>query len=470
MGLNEGSHYDSDDALYAQMAREMWSAGDWVDNRWSNTVLFEKPPLLLWSLAIAGHLGDWSEGALRFPLVCFAALGIWSLFGVYRRLRVPAAGAISLCLLVLTSFYFVMMTRRLMMDLPLVACALFALHSTLARRFVWAGVGAGLSILAKGVAAGPLVLAVLLVALVGSRTTRETKFSDIAVAIGAAVLVAAPWHIAATLRHGMEFWEVYVGHHVGVRATQAVVPGISLTDMMMLVLRDWLLVLGAIVAVIRGVAARASKRNVSPLLLVGLAWSCFALLPVLFSTTRLPHYAFPFVIGLALLSPAAISSSRWKHRYAPSISGALVVLVFMVSPARLALWLNADLAPAQKAIGGLLSAHASDDDVVAAFNTTTAALTFYSGGKRIEIFAADPTFLAVQRTVLMNEMVGQIRDIGDQSISTEPTHKRFVIARQVDRDEVVSRFLKGEPARTVSVVDAMNLVLVNDGGLGEPVR
>lgn len=65
VGIGAGSHFNSDDTLYAQMAREMVQSGDFVDNRWLGVVHFEKPPLLLWSLAGAGRFLGWSEAALR---------------------------------------------------------------------------------------------------------------------------------------------------------------------------------------------------------------------------------------------------------------------------------------------------------------------------------------------------------------------------------------------------------------------
>ena len=47
-GLWGGSLVDSDDAIYADMARTAWRTGDLLDLRWHDAVLFEKPPLLFW--------------------------------------------------------------------------------------------------------------------------------------------------------------------------------------------------------------------------------------------------------------------------------------------------------------------------------------------------------------------------------------------------------------------------------------
>ncbi|MEC8025409.1 MAG: glycosyltransferase family 39 protein [Myxococcota bacterium] len=469
IGMDSGSHYDSDDALYAEMARSMWVSGDWVDNRWSGTVLFEKPPLLIWSMALSGGIGGWSEAALRLPLTCFAALAIWSLFGIYGRLGLSSLASVAGCLLLLTSFYFVMMSRRLMTDLPLVACSLYSLQMTLSGHWKHAGVGAGLAILAKGVAAGPLIFSIMLVAFLANGLDWRTALRGVGTAAAVAILVAGPWHLLATLRHGTAFWAAYIGHHVGDRATRPVVPGISLRDLLVLVLQDAVLVFGACVALIRSAWVRNRTGKITRAVWVGGLWSVFAFLPMVISSTRLPHYAFPLIIGLALMAPAAVPSDWWRRRYASWCIGSLVVVIFAASPGRMALWIDADLAPDQKALGELMARHAKEGDVTATFNTTTAALTFYSGGKRVEMFAADPRFLAIQQSILMNQMVGQVHPIGDGPITHPEGKHRYVVTRQTDLEDVVSRFQRGNTARAVSVVEASSLVLVNDAGLGRLV-
>ena len=44
--LGMGSIFSSDDALYAQMAREMVESGSWLEPTWLGAPIFDKPPLL----------------------------------------------------------------------------------------------------------------------------------------------------------------------------------------------------------------------------------------------------------------------------------------------------------------------------------------------------------------------------------------------------------------------------------------
>jgi 4-amino-4-deoxy-L-arabinose transferase-like glycosyltransferase len=52
----------SDEGRYAEIAREVFSSGDWVTIRYNGLKYFEKPPFHLWMTALAYHafgVGDW---------------------------------------------------------------------------------------------------------------------------------------------------------------------------------------------------------------------------------------------------------------------------------------------------------------------------------------------------------------------------------------------------------------------------
>ena len=61
INLGQGSILSSDDALYAQMAREMSQGGGWLTAYWLGEAVFEKPPILLWMLRCIGPLFGWSD-------------------------------------------------------------------------------------------------------------------------------------------------------------------------------------------------------------------------------------------------------------------------------------------------------------------------------------------------------------------------------------------------------------------------
>jgi len=453
IGLGSGSHFDSDDALYAEMAREMVRTGDLVDNQWSGAVLFEKPPLYLWTLAASGAVFGWGEAAMRLPGTLFAVGALLALLLLARGLGATATQAATAVGLLAGSYLFVLMTRRLMTDIPLVCCVLGAAAFMVHGRTLWFGAFCGLAVLAKGVAAGPLIIGVVGYGVVSKRL----GWPALAKATGVGLLVAAPWHIAVTLRHGAEFWQGYVGYHVGARATSHVVPGLTLAQLADVALLERLLLL-------LGLAGLSRWRD--PLVRFASVWLIFAVLPPIVSTTRLPHYLLPMTPALALLAIRAPLPQWWEHRLAPAIAAAAVLIAFAAQPAKVIFWLDPDFGPDHKALGVELQS-AEPEDLVAAWNVTSASLTFYSDGHRVEIIGADPRFYEIQEAVLMVQRAGVLH--ATLPAITGP-QRRFVVTRKLDVPAVASALRRQSPARPLSARVAGALVLVNDAGLGDPLR
>ena len=464
VGVGGGSHFDSDDTLYAQMAREMVQSGDWVDNRWSDTVLFEKPPLYLWSLAVVGSAFGWDEWAMRLPNTLFAVAALLGLFVLGRGLDLPRRPVLLAVGLMAGSFLFLLMARRLMTDIPLVACLVWAAAALAHGRTRLFGVACGLAVLAKGPAAAPLVLALVIFGLVD----RGLTLRSLAIAAGIGLAVAAPWHILVTARHGGEFWSGYVGYHVGARATSSVVPGRTLVQMLEVALLERVLLAmglaGLGLALARGLKARCDR--------LAVLWLAFTWIPVLVSTTRLPHYLLPMVPALALLAVRPIPTQWWEHRLAGLVGPAVVLLAFAAHPSKLAFWLDPDFGPTEQLLGEEIADAAGDDDLVATYNGTTAALTFYSGGRRIVMYTDDPRFHEVMDGVLMVRRAGVLHALSPtEGIRAEkPLGRRFIVARaEPDLPGLVYRMRRGRPDRPLYLSRAGGLVLVNDAGLGEPL-
>src|SRR5918993_5233926 len=63
--LDARSLEDWDEAIYAQIAKEMLSSGDWLTLHWGYEPFFEKPPFLMWSTATLFSLFGVSELTAR---------------------------------------------------------------------------------------------------------------------------------------------------------------------------------------------------------------------------------------------------------------------------------------------------------------------------------------------------------------------------------------------------------------------
>ncbi len=391
--LGEGSLFDSDDAIYAQMAREARAAGDLVDNRWCGVVQFEKPPLLIAALAgLTALLGE-AEWVLRLPAVFAFVICLTALFWLAVGLGRSPMEAVVAAVLMGTTALAVLSARRVMTDLPMLAGLLTAAAAAVHGRAGLTGLGLGLAGLAKGVAAGPLGLLALVVLW---RTAGPRRA---ATALGVAIAVVAPWVIAITWRHGAAAWEGLVGYHAVSRATANVVPGLSAGQLLALLAEEWVLVCAGVA----GFAVSLSRRTADGAAsfasaTFALAWLVVALAPVLLSSTRLMHYLLPALPALALLA-AGLPRPRL-------LAPALGVLALAAGPGTLAYWLEPDFGPHTKRAGRTIAAAAGEAPVVA-WNLTDQALTWYAG-RCVPMVATDPVFRQVQEAVLMNQRAGVV--------------------------------------------------------------
>ena len=465
VGIGEGSHWDSDDTLYAEMAREMVQTGNWMDNQWSGEVLFEKPPLYLWTLAVSGGLFGWSEGALRLPGTLFA-LGtlallinlVWRLGGSWRRGVAAAA-------LVGVSYLFLMLTRRLMMDVPMV-CMLCGASLFLVRRSsLGFGVFSGLAILVKGAAALPVLLGLVVFGLWDRRLSKRQWIQ----AVGLGLLVALPWHLLEWFRHGNAFWQGYLGHHVAERVTSNVVPGSSLVDSVLdLVSNEFILVCAGLL----GLVVVAKNRFQDPVGKLGFCWLLGAALPIAVSTTRLPHYWLPVIPALALLAVSAPPPKVWSHRLAATAVGLVMAVSLFQDPIKFRVfWLNPDFGPGEQAIGQLLVEHAQGDDQIIAYNSMSNGLTFY-GQRRVAMYTDDPKFHAIQDEVLMIRRSGVLHWMDGGFPALQSDERRFVVAYTWDEaiaKRVIDYMRQTDQQRPLYRVKRANRVLINDAGVGEPI-
>ena len=214
-GLGRPAITDSDEAFYAEAAREMVETGDFLTPRYNYTNRFQKPVLYYWAAALACVVGGVSEAATRLPsALCGLGLALLA-WAVGRRLRGESAGRLA-GLVLGTSLGLVTIARLALPDLPL---AFFISLATWAgmravldgdrldtRWLLVSAVATGAAFLTKG-PVGVVVPALVLVPLIvyERRWRVLLRPGPLALAVALCAAIAVPWYWAMYRVHGVEY-------------------------------------------------------------------------------------------------------------------------------------------------------------------------------------------------------------------------------------------------------------------------
>ena len=346
---------DDVDAVHGQISRNMVQSHDWVIAHLDGVPYIEKAPLLYWIIAgfyLIFGVHDW---VARLPIALAAILLCWTTFryGVWafgRRAGFWAGLTLATCV---GLFLF---TRILIPDVMLtltVTLGFFAFQRALnedgeeVRPRRWAAVLAvslALGVLLKGLIAlvVPVGGALLYLALTRQLLVRETwrrlhPVSGLLIFLA----IAAPWHIAATLRmppyldftmhsgpgeyHGF-FWFYVINEHLlrflNLRYPRDynTVPRTAFWLLNLLWLFPWSAYLPAAVRLNYRPCDRAGRTR-----LLALCWAGFLLLFFTFSTTQ-EYYSMPIYPAFALLLGCAISREDDWVQVATRCLGAVAAL------------------------------------------------------------------------------------------------------------------------------------------------
>ena len=340
--ISPPSLMDDVDAVQAQIARNMLTSGDWVTARLDGVVYLEKAPLIYWAMAAGYAILGVHDWVARIPIalsaiaLCWltAAFGAWA-FG--KRAGFYAGLCMATCI---GLFLF---TRILIPDVMLtftVALGMWAFLRALDEeephpRF-WAfvlAVNLGLGLLLKSLigvlfplAAGVIYLW-LTHQLFSARTWRRLRpFTGLLIIL----LIAAPWHILATLRNPPYFdftlhsgpgeyhgflWFFFINEQLlrflNLRYPRDydTVPRLYFWLFHLVWLFPWSVYFPAIARLSFKPIDRAGRTR-----LLALCWAGFVLIFFTFSTTQ-EYYSMPCYPALALLLGSAMAMGGvWIRR------------------------------------------------------------------------------------------------------------------------------------------------------------
>ena len=212
--LGQGPLIVPDETRYAEIPREMLSAGDWVVPRLAGLRYFEKPPLGYWVNATAISLLGEHEFAVRLPSAVAAGFTALLVFGFARRTSRCAKTGIFAAAVYLTFLeVYVVGTFNVLDNLLtlFLTAAIIAFHRSLvshdARFALLAGVAAGAAFLTKGFLGFAIPVLVLTPWLLWERRLLLSLHYAFLAAL-AAIAVCAPWTVLVHV-HEPDFWSYF---------------------------------------------------------------------------------------------------------------------------------------------------------------------------------------------------------------------------------------------------------------------
>lgn len=311
----------NDESIYSYAVDRILQTGDWLTPRsipFDNAFL-EKPPLKFWIVAGLIRLGllPGDELGLRFVDALFGVGAFVYVYLIGHRLAGPLGGFAGVMVLFgLEPLVLEHGLRSNNMEAAVLLCycggiwhfarwAESGATRTASRHALAAGAFFVLGFMTKFVAALflPLVCAVAFLWQQDAWRHVSSRWREW---VAPAILVLAltlPWFVYQTVTVGAPFWEIIVGRHVFARFTAAVDPrhlqpwSFYFTQAWTELVRSgsqWLVLAGV------GLLAAAAWRGKPWLARLLIVWALLPLAIISTGTSKLFHYAYPFLPPLAL--------------------------------------------------------------------------------------------------------------------------------------------------------------------------
>jgi 4-amino-4-deoxy-L-arabinose transferase-like glycosyltransferase len=356
-GLGRGAITDSDEAFYAESAREMVASGDWITPHYNYEPRFQKPVLYYWLTAVTYLVFGPTEMAARLWAAA-AGFGLVLITAAAGRRWYDESTGLLAGAIVATNFGYFSIGRMALPDLPLTFCMTLAIWAALVstleqerspRKFVLvAALALGLGFLTKGPVGLIIPALVIVPVLLIERRSIALTPSDIVLGFFVFVGVGLPWYALMWLRHGNEYlYGFFVGDNFERFATDrfndprpwwfylpVVAGGLLPWTPLALV---WL---GPLTQFLR------RRRDVGTIDLRLLLWALLPLAFYTFSVGKQPRYVLPVLPPLALLLASSIveRTQEWRgfdgarsrpRRATPVVVGSLLSGLFFVALAAL---------------------------------------------------------------------------------------------------------------------------------------
>ena len=371
---------------YAQTAKEMLAAGDFLSPQIYGNYWYDKPIFFYWELLAAFSVFGVTDFAARFFPALFAAAGLGLTYAFARRLYDERTAFWS-ALILGTSVLYSFLAKLILTDLSLFVffggtLAAFYIGYRERRRsfFSIAYACAGLAVLTKGPIGFLLPGLIILIFLLAARDLSALGRICLPTGLLVFAAVCAPWYVYMYLAHGADFVNTFLGIHNVLRAT---VSEHAQWDV-------WYFYLGIYVlgmfpwsfalplALFRAWRVRPVVETRTLFLLV---WAI--VVPVFFQmmATKYPTYSFPAFLPTAILT-AHLLAQNTRVLKAGAIVGMGLYLAVVFAATNYA---GRDGHFSGKGAAAILSRTMQTDDLLVCYGDYTATVPYYTGHTMYEL-------------------------------------------------------------------------------------
>ena len=365
---------------YAQTAKEMLAAGDYLSPQIYGNYWYDKPIFFYWELIAAFSVFGVTDFAARFFPALFAAVGLVMTYAFARRLydeRTAFWAAIILGTGVLYSF----LAKLILTDMSLfvffggtLAAFFIGYYEREQKYFYIAYACAGLAVLTKGPIGLLLPGLVILVFLALARDLSALRRMCIPTGLLVFAAVCAPWYIYMYFAHGADFVNTFLGIHNVLRATVSehaqwdvwyFYLGIYFIGMF-----PWSFALP--LALYR---AWRIRPDIDVRTLFLLVWAIVVPVFFQFMATKYPTYSFPAFLPTAILTARLLAKNPRVLKVGAILGmGLYLAVVFVVTN-----YSERDGHFSGKGAAAILAQTMKPDDLLVCYGDYTATVPYYTG-------------------------------------------------------------------------------------------
>ena len=365
---------------YAQTAKEMLAAGDYLSPQIYGNYWYDKPIFFYWELIAAFSVFGVTDFAARFFPALFAAAGLVLTYAFARRLYDERTAFWSTIILG-TGVLYSVLAKLILTDMSLfvffggtLAAFFIGYYEQRTYYFYIAYACASLAVLTKGPIGLLLPGLVILVFLAAARDLSALRRICIPTGLLVFAAVCAPWYVYMYLAHGADFVNTFLGIHNVLRATVSehakwdvwyFYLGIYFLGMF-----PWSFALP--LGIWRAWRVRPVIETRTLFLLV---WAIVVPVFFQFMATKYPTYSFPAFLPTAILTARLLAKNPRVLKAGAILGmGLYLAVVFVVTN-----YSERDGHFSGKGAAAILSQTMKPDDLLACYGDYTATVPYYTG-------------------------------------------------------------------------------------------